>query len=639
MTAVPSASAHKPYALANWLEKAPIPWCDQVFVIANLVLISLALLVVRFYGVGRSLPFAGQTVQLVDPTLALSALVVYEAVTSYFIWWKKPLASGQAGWFLWVTLFFAALFYTITGGIGSVYFYPFVMLLLYAVLALKTRAAGLFVLGVIVIHMLLGRTLMATTGWDEDMARITMDESMVLLILGGISLFFTAQLRRDAQAYQAALTETRRLTLLHDFGRRLAEQGPEISRMLELIAEVARLLPHTALGLVLLRDPANHEVGAKQHQPLRVAASTSARHPVGEPVADLEVPAGLHPVRGMGAGYATPLPTAFEGDDVRQVILVPLHLPAENVMGAFIYGRQSDQPLTADEEAFALDVAVEAGLAIRYARLFAREQEQVERLHRFQELQMTYFMAVAHDMKTPLTVLTTLVPTLRQLPDLPAESRREIVEAIEGNLARLEWSINSRLMAAKLDSGVVELHPRPLDLASSIRRVVAHISSWLALKDQVVSIQAAPDLPLVRADDSQLEYVITNLLVNATKFGPADSTIVVTLQPTRLQPAEEVMLVCVEDQGPGVPPAQREWIFEKFHAHTTRQTNGGAGLGLYICREVVGRHGGRIWVEDRPGGGGRFCFTLPLVAEEIVADEHADKEIAHAENQLQDPGD
>jgi signal transduction histidine kinase len=236
-------------------------------------------------------------------------------------------------------------------------------------------------------------------------------------------------------------------------------------------------------------------------------------------------------------------------------------------------------------------------------------------------------------------VLRTLVPTLRQLPDLPAATRREIVEAIEGNLARLEWSINSRLMAAKLDSGVVELHPRPLDLASSIRQVVAHIASWLALKHQGVSIQAAPDLPLVWADPSQLEYAITNLLVNATKFAPADSTIVVTLQPMLHQPDEQVMQVCVEDEGPGVPPAQRQRIFEKFHAHTTRQPNDGAGLGLYMCREVVGRHGGRIWVEDRPGGGSRFCLILPLVAEEAVTVEHADKERAHAEGRLQDPGD
>jgi signal transduction histidine kinase len=94
----------------------------------------------------------------------------------------------------------------------------------------------------------------------------------------------------------------------------------------------------------------------------------------------------------------------------------------------------------------------------------------------------------------------------------------------------------------------------------------------------------------------------------------------------------------VEDEGPGVLPAQREIIFEKFHAGSplgaAAQANGSAGLGLYICREVVGRHGGEIWVEDRPGGGSRFCFTLPLIAEEGVVEARTGKERTHEESQL-----
>jgi len=616
--------------LAGWLEKAPIPWIDQFFVLANVLLLLLVMGIVRLYGVDRSLPFADQTVQPVDPALILLAFVVYEVIASLFIWWSKPLASGHAGWFLVITLVFAALFYAITGGVGSIYFYPFVMVILYAALSLKTGAAALFILGTAAIHMILGRTLIPVTTWDASMAHVAMDESMVLLVLGGASLLFTAQMRRDAQEKQSALTEARRKSLLHEFGRRLAEEGPELARMHATILEVASLLPQTEMALVLLLDPPAPS--------LHVFASTSARHPVGEQVADLKVPSRLQTVSGMGAGYATPLPSSFAGDNVRQVILLPLYLPSQEMIGVLACGRQSEQPLTADEEAFALDLSVEAGLAIRYARLFAREQEHLEHLQRLQELQMSYLLMVAHDMKTPLTVLTTLMPMLRQLPDLPDETRREIVEAIDGNLTRLAWSINSRLMAAKLDSGVVELHLRPLDLASLIHQTVEQISSWIRLKHQAVQVQAVSDLPLVRADGSHLEHVITNLLVNATKFAPADSTIVVTLRPALLQPAEKVMLVCVEDEGPGVPPEQREWIFERYHARATAHAIGGTGLGLYICRTVVGGHGGRIWVEDRPGGGSRFCFTLPLVDDESIDAECADRENSHEQIALQDPG-
>jgi signal transduction histidine kinase len=120
----------------------------------------------------------------------------------------------------------------------------------------------------------------------------------------------------------------------------------------------------------------------------------------------------------------------------------------------------------------------------------------------------------------------------------------------------------------------------------------------------------------VLADGSQIDHVITNLLVNAIKFSPPDSAISITLHPE-----DTVMRACVEDEGPGIPKDERERIFDKFYSVAAGKTSGGAGLGLYICRELVHKHGGRIWVEERPGSGSRFCFTLPLVGDENTQEE------------------
>ena len=108
------------------------------------------------------------------------------------------------------------------------------------------------------------------------------------------------------------------------------------------------------------------------------------------------------------------------------------------------------------------------------------------------------------------------------------------------------------------------------------------------------------------ADVQQATRVIVNLLHNAVKFTPAGGSI-----RLEAEPAGEDVLLRVSDSGPGVPPAERRRIFERFYKADRARANGGTGLGLAIARHIVEGHGGRIWVESAPGGGAQFCFTLP----------------------------
>jgi two-component system sensor histidine kinase KdpD len=116
-----------------------------------------------------------------------------------------------------------------------------------------------------------------------------------------------------------------------------------------------------------------------------------------------------------------------------------------------------------------------------------------------------------------------------------------------------------------------------------------------------------PDLPLVEFDATLIERVLYNLLENAGKYTPAGTIIRVVAQASGDQ-----LLVTVSDNGPGVPQAQREAIFEKFTRGSRESATPGVGLGLAISRAIVEAHRGRIWVEDNAGAGARFCFTLPL---------------------------
>jgi two-component system sensor histidine kinase KdpD len=134
------------------------------------------------------------------------------------------------------------------------------------------------------------------------------------------------------------------------------------------------------------------------------------------------------------------------------------------------------------------------------------------------------------------------------------------------------------------------------------------------LQEHPVQTSIPVDLPLVSIDGILIEQVLINLLENAAKYAPSGTPIEVSAEPV-----PGAVIVTVADHGPGVPPDERERIFEKFYRSPLNSSGSGIGLGLTICRGIITAHGGRIWVEDQPGGGARFRFTLPTDGAPMTA--------------------
>jgi two-component system sensor histidine kinase KdpD len=156
----------------------------------------------------------------------------------------------------------------------------------------------------------------------------------------------------------------------------------------------------------------------------------------------------------------------------------------------------------------------------------------------------------------------------------------------------------------RLEAGALKVRKEP----QSIEEVVGAALNRMEdrLRGREVRTSVPRDLPLVPFDPALIEQVLINLLENATKYTPAGSPIDVSAQGN-----EDDVAVEVADRGPGVAPENAERVFDKFY-RVQEGEGGGAGLGLTICRGIVSAHGGRIWVEERPGGGALFRFTLPL---------------------------
>jgi signal transduction histidine kinase len=226
-----------------------------------------------------------------------------------------------------------------------------------------------------------------------------------------------------------------------------------------------------------------------------------------------------------------------------------------------------------------------------------------------EKLKSEFVATVSHELRTPLAAVYGAAMTLRRADvDLGDERRARLLAVIASEADRLARIIEQVLAASRLESGGFALSVERCDAGALARQVVeaarAHLPEGVALE------LAAPDgLPTVAADPDMVRQVLTNLVENAVKYSPAGGRVVVTLESH-----ETRVLFAVRDEGLGIPLREQDRIFEKFFRLDPNLTRGvgGTGLGLYICRELVRRMGGRIWVASREGEGSTFFFELPV---------------------------
>ena len=232
--------------------------------------------------------------------------------------------------------------------------------------------------------------------------------------------------------------------------------------------------------------------------------------------------------------------------------------------------------------------------------------QDVTRLLSFDELRNDLVATVAHEFRTPLTSLHMAIHLLAEQAAGPlVEKQLELLYAAREDCARLQATVEELLDLSRIQSGRLELH-----LASTEARELAEraIEGQRAAGD-ARSVKLANEVSGragdVRVDPDRIQLVFANLLANAIRHSPAGGTVSV-----RAEGGPEELRFEVVDQGPGIPREYRQAIFDKYF-QLPSTASGGAGLGLFIAREIVQAHGGAIGVEDAPGGGSRFWFSVP----------------------------
>jgi two-component system phosphate regulon sensor histidine kinase PhoR len=244
--------------------------------------------------------------------------------------------------------------------------------------------------------------------------------------------------------------------------------------------------------------------------------------------------------------------------------------------------------------------------------------QDISGLKEAERLKDEFISIAAHELRTPLAILkgfaqTLLVQTARQHGPELAEWQREALGGIDQATGRMVELVDDLLDVSRLQAGHFPLHPVPTDLVALVQRVVTRLQS--TSERHRLLTQASEEYLVGVLDPRRMEQVITNLLNNAMKYSPEGGEVVIQ---TGRDPQGAGILISIQDQGIGIPQDQQAQIFGRFaRAENARQQGiGGTGLGLYLCRELVEQHQGRIWFESCEGKGTTFFVTLPLFDEQ-----------------------
>jgi two-component system sensor histidine kinase KdpD len=292
--------------------------------------------------------------------------------------------------------------------------------------------------------------------------------------------------------------------------------------------------------------------------------------------------------------------------DVVEDVTAVLVLVAVGLAVGTLVARESERRRVAEQRAAALSVLNE-----QYEIVHAEREELLEETTRLAVLEQVdaqraaLLRSVSHDLRTPLAAIKAVASDLRAQVDYDDATREDLLDLVIEETERLDRIVGNLLSMSRIEAGALQPERQAVALdelcASCVRRLAP------VFKRSRVRVESSfpDDLPLVNADYSQLDQVVTNLLENAARYAPAASVVRITGKTA----GRDRVQLTIEDEGPGVPRHERGRAFAPFERGPGST---GTGVGLAICRAIVEAHGGSIAVEDGLAGGARFVVTLPV---------------------------
>jgi signal transduction histidine kinase len=294
--------------------------------------------------------------------------------------------------------------------------------------------------------------------------------------------------------------------------------------------------------------------------------------------------------------------------NIHSLMVVPL-LVEERCIGVLRMGSLQKDYFSAEQVEMMTIIAEEAAVIVETAILNRKLSEVAEQLAALNRMKSEFVSTVSHEFKTPLTSLSGFLAVLVGGEAGPlSPQQQEFLKIAQAQVGRLTGLVSDLLDCSRLEANM-EMEKAPLALESVVRASVANHSRQAAQAGKTIAMELPPGVPQVLGDAKWLGLAVDNLISNAVKFTRPGGKVSV-----RLEGQGSAVEVCVADDGIGIHPDDQGRIFEKFFRARNRSevSAPGTGLGLTIVKEVVSRHGGRVWFESELGKGTRFLFSLPV---------------------------
>jgi len=299
------------------------------------------------------------------------------------------------------------------------------------------------------------------------------------------------------------------------------------------------------------------------------------------------------------------------------LLVLPLQTRRAGILGALVIAANDPERQMSDEKLPLAELLAErAALALENAKLYTEQVEARRKLEDVSRLKDEFLSIASHELRTPVTSIkgyTQLAKTLINEGDL--DTSRQYLGIAMDQIDRMSRLILELLDVSRIETGRLEIRRESIDWTDFVSEVVSRHHAIAG--ERRISLDLSAVHRRVQGDRDRLEQVLGNLLENAVKYSPEATEVNVTIAGV-----EEKVLTSVRDRGIGIPTDELSQVFERFHRgrQVSSANYGGLGLGLYITRQIVERHGGQIWVESVEGQGTTFTFSLPV--EKVNSPEH-----------------
>jgi len=299
-----------------------------------------------------------------------------------------------------------------------------------------------------------------------------------------------------------------------------------------------------------------------------------------------------------------PKPDVSSDDRLHQAYLLGLPIREGNlVRGAMVFVRFGG-PVYEDQHIAVASLAGEMLSMLFERAAWAELQQELEDLKRQMQLQEDFVSTISHELRTPLGFIKGYSTSLLR-PDTNWDeaTQKEFLTIIDEETDRLSLLIENVLESARLQSKTLPLRFQPLRLDGVLRDVSLRIRARHKDLDVNTQLESAPP---ISGDGVRLAQVFENLFMNALKYAPGSSIDIL------LNLVGDKIVISFIDHGPGIPKESLPLIFERFYRVRGEKTITGTGLGLYICKQIIQAHRGKIWAESTPGHGTTFLIELPI---------------------------